>query len=153
VNPTQSDDVVFPSTIPLGHSTILMPSGIGEAHSLEFDNAYTLNGSLVINTGNVTVASGVTATLSAHFAGSHGHHKRGNGTLIDNSSSTNTFLGPVSVDAGVLQVASDGYFSQNSSTLTINSATLRLTGTSFFSTRSWTLGSVTSTIETPSGAA
>ncbi|HEX2838487.1 MAG TPA: hypothetical protein VHN77_10200, partial [Phycisphaerales bacterium] len=60
--PTTTDTAIFPSTVPLNQSTILMTT-TEFASSLTFNNDYTLQGGqMFIIGGGVNVAGGHTAT-------------------------------------------------------------------------------------------
>ena len=84
--PGTGDDAVFPTPIPTtAGATIGL--GTGEtANSLTFNAAYTLGtaagtGDLTLTSGNVTVATGVTANIVSQLKGTAGLTLNGGGTL------------------------------------------------------------------------
>jgi len=105
-------------------------------------NGFTLNGTAAnpltltsggggsLGVGEVRVASGITATVNAIFAGTVGLSKTGAGTLT--LSGANTYTGGTAVSNGVLAVSADNNLGAAASGLNLSGAgTLRVTGTAF----------------------
>jgi autotransporter-associated beta strand protein len=131
---------------------VVIPSGVQESQSLIFQNAYTLSGSggLVNKTGNITVNSGITATVSVGLNGNMGFHKLGAGTRVLNPPVAMQYQGTATVDDGVLEISADSNFGFTSNTVTINAATLRNRIT-LGEARAVTLGAAGAAIEAKAG--
>jgi autotransporter-associated beta strand protein len=131
VLPTTATPVVLPSGFPGSVSTITATGGTADAQSLTFNDGYTLAGTSVLNlggTGDVTVASGVTAAIDNVIGGTVGLRKLGPGTLVLNG--TNTYTGGTQITAGVLQIDSDARLGGASSSVNVsNGGALRTTAT------------------------
>lgn len=124
--PVDTDDVLFAGA---GAGAITLVAG-DLANSLQFSaNGYSLTGTsatLALTSGNITVDSGVTATISVALAGTGAVNKLGDGTLVINTTATNT--GGWNIQAGEVQIGNVNIGSATASTITIGSgATLRTT--------------------------
>ena len=131
--PTSADDVIFPTPIPGGLSTIAL-SGSGEqAASITLNDNYSLAGGSVTlfgPDGLISVASGKTATITSGVNGSNGLLKGGTGTLILNPAISNVFTGDVEI-IGTLSVSKDSALGNAANVVVIgpgvNTGTLKIT--------------------------
>lgn len=146
---TTGNHAVFWGTA--GTVTLSAPQSVS---SLTFKtNGYAVAGSTLTMTGSsVTVDAGATATISATVAGNFGLAKSGAGTL--NLTSSNSYSGGTSVNAGTLQASSDGNLgvapgSFTAGNITLNGGTLRFGGNfDINNNRGITLGASGGTIDT-----
>ena len=102
---TPVDNAVFD-----GAATTVTLSGNVTAGGLKFNTTgYTLVGtapdSLTLSSGSISTGTDVTADISATLAGPAGLTKVGSGTL--NLSGNNTFVGPINLIAGRVNIASE----------------------------------------------
>jgi autotransporter-associated beta strand protein len=99
-------------------------SAAQSVNSLSFKTSgYTIAGAtLTMNGANITVDAGATATISSAVAGSSGLVKNGTGTL--NLTSNNSYTGGTAVNAGTLQVSSDGNLGAAPAAFTAGNVTL-----------------------------
>jgi autotransporter-associated beta strand protein len=102
--PLATDDVTFPTPIPLAGATITL--GASElANSLTINDAYTLaGGDLTLTAGSIAVPTGITASIGSVLKGTAGITKTGNGILT--LSGTNTYTGGtvIAANGGTLQI-------------------------------------------------
>lgn len=124
--PVDTDDVVFAGA---GVGAITLVAG-DLASSLQFSaNGYSLTGTgatLALTSGNITVDPGISATIGVALAGTGAVNKLGDGTLVINTTATNT--GGWNIQAGEVQIGNVNIGSATASTITIASgATLRTT--------------------------
>jgi fibronectin-binding autotransporter adhesin len=175
--PTAADDAFFPAPVPAPGATITLTAG-ELANSLAFDAAYTLSGGNLsltpptnpptsVGAGNVTVVGGVTATINSALVGTGSPlTKLGAGTLV--LGGTNTFTGPININAGVLAFGNNvtGETAAQAATrlgnastpITLNGGTLRYNGTVRFPSdadaanqHNFTIGAGGGTFDTPAG--
>jgi fibronectin-binding autotransporter adhesin len=126
VEPLAADDVQFNGA---GVGAITLTAG-DVANSLLFAaNGYSLTGTgatLTLTSGDITVDSGISATIGVALAGTGAINKLGDGTLLINTTATNT--GGWNIQAGEVQIGNVNIGSSTASTITVASgATLRTT--------------------------
>ncbi len=151
--PTINDAVVFPTTIPLNQSTILMTT-TEFTSGITFNNDYTLqSGQMFIGPGGVGVAGGRTATINTVINGSSGLTKTGSGTLRLLPTSSNAFSGLISISgfSSTLYVRSNVALGNTANDIDINGGRLQLDGvtspTFLITGRTITAGALGGTIE------
>jgi autotransporter-associated beta strand protein len=146
--PTSSDDVVFPSTVPFASFFITLSSG-EQARSLTLDNFYHLqSGSLTLATASVSVASGSNGFITGVVAGTAGLTLTGGGRL--DLSGVNTFTGNVTVSGSTLAVDADSRLGNFPNSVTLNGGEL-ITQASFTTSRVFTIGASGGTMQQVGG--
>jgi autotransporter-associated beta strand protein len=122
------DDLIFsgptaprPATIDLGADRIANSLSF-TADGFSLGNLGTGN-SLTISSGNVSVASGVRATLNASLAGTSGLNKSGNGTLA--LQNVSAYTGTVAISGGSIVALNNGAFGASANGISLNGGTLR----------------------------
>ena len=120
VVPTITDDVTFGTGGPL----LVQINGDQAVNSLTFNSAFTLGSfgtsdTLRNESGNVSVLTGVMATINASYAGNAGLNLSGGGTLFLNHPAPR-FLGDVTVDGATLMVQSGATYPQVNGTAAVN---------------------------------
>jgi fibronectin-binding autotransporter adhesin len=145
--PTAADTAVFNSPFANGDNIITLPSN-ATCISLTLNDSYTLTGgALDINgSGSVSVAAAEIATISSNLSGNNGLTKAGAGTLV--LSGTKSFTGTVNVNAGTLQVSTNGNFGNSANAIVIAGGTLAVTS-GITTTRTFSLGTGGGTISVP----
>ena len=164
--PSTADDAVFPTPVPATPGATI-GLGTGEtANSLTFNDAYTLGtaagvGDLTLTTGNVTVASGKTASVASQLKGTAGLTLTGGGTLSLTNTTTattnNTFSGGTNLNAGTLLFTVEAELgSATGNNITFNGGGLTYTNTggsiTLTGTRVLTIGAGGGTINLNGGA-
>ena len=119
---------VFDTT---GGTVTVDGAGVTAEGGIDFDvDGYTVTGGAITlgaDTNTVTVADGATATIDSVLAGTvTGVEKAGAGTLV--LGGANTFVGPVSIAAGRLEVSSDAAIGDASNGLALTGGTFAPTG-------------------------
>lgn len=100
--PVAGVPAVLPSPIPALASPIPLDAAEA-AHSLTINDSWTLNGGdLSLDTGEIIVAPGMTATINSTLAGAAGLLKSGTGTLV--LGGANTYTGTTAINAGTLRI-------------------------------------------------
>jgi fibronectin-binding autotransporter adhesin len=122
-------------------------------------NGYTVGGgTLTLTNGSPTLRVGdgtaggaaMTATISSAIAGSNGLIKTDLGTLV--LAGTNTYTGGTTINAGVLQIGSDGNLGAAAGGVTLNGGGLKLTPGVYAMGRTLTVQAGGGTIDLAPGA-
>jgi len=93
------------------------------AAALNFTESYTLSGPGTVAAANITVAEGVSATISGELVGTDGLNKLGDGNLT--LSGSNSFLGVLSLFGGELSVLANDQLGNASNNINLSGGTLR----------------------------
>jgi autotransporter-associated beta strand protein len=147
--PSSSDPVIFPSTVPLSQFFISLSSG-EQASSLSVNNFYHLqSGSLTLATGSVSTASGFTAFINSVIAGTAGLSLTGGGRL--ELRGVNTFTGAVNVGNGcTLWIDADSRLGSAGNSVTLNGGEL-IVASSITTSRTFSAGALGGTIQPVGG--
>ena len=129
------------------------PNGLGALHSASAGVLTAFSGKITLAAGNSGIGTELGGDMSFNgvLEGPGTFTKLGAGTLIlKNANNTFGAPGDVTINAGVLEVKSNGALGNLGNVIVINSATLRTTG-SFTTTRDISANGTAPTVEVASG--